>query len=83
MIGSLQYDTRDRMPGFFERRQLVIVRLVGLGFGSQFNEHAIVAVYGGHAERFAVDGDQAFAVLAGGLCNQLLRPRAEVGDRFR
>ena len=53
---------------------------VVFGRGAQIDEEAVVAVDGGVAERLAVDRDQALAVLAGRLGDQLLDPGAEIGD---
>ena len=70
------------MSGLFKGRELVVMGLVRVGFRPQINEEAIVAVDCRCAERLAVDGNQALAVLSGGLSDQLLRLRTEIGDRL-
>ena len=68
------------MPGCFQRGQLLVMRGVVFAFGADVDEEAILAVERGIAERFAVDRDQALAVLAGGFRDQLFGPGAEIGD---
>ncbi len=71
------------MSGFFQRGELVVMRGVALAFGADVDEEAVAAVDRGIAERFAVDRDQALAVLAGGFRDQLFGPGAEIGDLLR
>ena len=50
---------------------------------AKVSEDAVVSVDLGRAKCFAIDGDDALAELAGGFGDQLLEPRAEVGDSGR
>ncbi len=80
MLDRLHDDADHRMSGLFQRRQLGVMRGVVFAFGADVDEEAVVAVGCRLAERFAVDRDQALAVLAGGFGDQLLGPGAEIGD---
>ena len=71
------------MPGRFQRGQLLVMRGVVFAFGADVDEEPVAAVERGIAERFAVDRDQALALLAGGFRDQLLGPGAEIGDLWR
>ena len=73
----------DGMAGGFQRLEPLVMRGVVLAFGTDIDEEAVVGVERGIAERFAVDRDQAFAVLAGGFGDQLFCPGAEIGDLWR
>ena len=80
MVDRFHHDADHRMPGLFQRGELVVMAAVVFAFGAKVDEEAVVAVDGGIAERLAVDRDQALAVLAGGFRDQLLGPGAEIGD---
>ena len=71
------------MTGGFQRGESLVMRGIVLAFGPDIDEEAVVAVQRGIAERFAVDRNQALAVLAGGFGDQLLGPGAEIGDHRR
>ena len=73
----------DGLPGRLERVDGGVLRGVGRVVEPQVDEQAIVAVGRGRAERLAIDGDDALAVLAGGLGEELLEPGAEVVDAGR
>ncbi|MGY4314565.1 hypothetical protein ACVWW1_003892 [Bradyrhizobium sp. JR3.5] len=68
------------MAGGLERGELCLMRGVVLALGAQVDEEAVVAVDRGVADGFALDRDQALAVLAGRFRDQLLGPGAEIGD---
>ena len=76
-------DANDRMAGFFERGDLSVLRGVGRGFEAQVGENAVVAIDLGSAECFAIDRDDAVALLAGGFGEQLLKPCADIGNAGR
>ena len=80
MLDRFHDDPDDRMPGSFQRDQRVVMLSVVFAFGAQVDEEAVIAVQGRIAKRLAVDRDQALAVLARGLRDQLFGPGAEVGD---
>src|SRR3954467_6498569 len=71
------------MASLFDRGEPVIMVGVGLAFGSEVDEEAVVAVERGLGQRFAIDRDQPFAMLACGFRNQLFGPGAEIGDLRR
>ena len=83
MVDRFHDDADHGMPGRFQRVEPVVMRGVVFAFGPDIDEEAVVAVERGIAERFAVDRDQALAVLAGGFGDQLLGPGAEIGDLLR
>ena len=83
MVDRLHDDADHRMPGLLQRGELVVMRGVVFALGAQVDEEAVVAVERGVAERFAIDRDQALAVLAGRFRDQLLGPGAEIGDLLR
>src|SRR5262249_19892888 len=56
---------------------------IGLVLEAQICEHSIVAVDLRRSERFAIHRDDALAVLAGGLGNELLEPRTEIVNAWR
>src|SRR5579871_1197124 len=67
-----------RMAAALERGKRRVRRV--LFAQTQMYEHAILAVGLTIAERFPVDGYQAFPLLARGLRNQLFEPGADAGD---
>ena len=83
VVDRFHHDANDRMPGRLQRLEPVVMRGVVFAFGADIDEEAVVAVKRGIAERFAVDRDQALAVLAGGFGDQLFGPGAEIGDLLR
>ena len=76
-------DAHDRMPGFFERGHLGILRRVGRSLEPNVGEDAVVSVHVRRAQFFAIDRDDALAEFAGGFRDQLLEPRAQIGDSGR
>ena len=70
-------------PALAERLDLRVEVLVGLVGVAQVDEHAVVAVGGRVAERLVGHRQDALALLAGGLGDQLLDPQAEARDRAR
>ncbi len=83
MVDRFHHNAHHGMAGSFQRGQFFLMRGVAFAFGADIDEEAIVAVDGRIAQRFAVDRNQALALLAGRFRNQLLGPRAEIGDLFR
>ena len=73
-------DSQHGVPGLFERRHLRIDLHIRGMFGVDVGEHAIVAVNLRRAQFFAIHRDNAFSNFARGLGQQLLEPRAEVGN---
>ena len=80
MLDRRQHDADHRMAGFLQRREFRLMRRYAFAFRAHVDEDAIVAVDHRIAERFAVNRNQAPAVLAGGFGDELFRPRAEVGN---
>ena len=68
------------MPGAFQRSEFAVMGRVVFALGPDIDEEAIVAIKRGIAEWFAFDRNQAPAVLAGRLGDQLLGPGAETGN---
>ena len=83
VVDRFHDDANDRMSGLFQRGELVVVGCVGFALGAEVDEEAIAAVSPGVAERLAIDRDQALAILAGRLRDQLFGPGAEIGDFLR
>ena len=76
-------DQGDRgVSGLGERRHLLVELLVGLVAVAQVGEDAVVAVGIGLAERLVGHRQDALALLAGRLGDQLLDPEAEARDRL-
>ena len=73
-------DADDGMAGFFESGDGGVHRAVVFLGEAQIGEDAVVAVDGGLADFFAIDGDDAFADFAGGFGDELFEPRAGIGD---
>src|SRR5450432_1407289 len=67
VVDIVDGDAYDGMAGGFKSADGGILGFVGGGFEAQIGEDAIVAVGVEFRERFAIDGDDAFADLAGGL----------------
>ena len=65
-------------PAFSSASTAASCALFGFGLQTEVGEDAIVAVDVGLAERFAVDGNDALADLAGGFGEKLFEPRAEI-----
>ena len=76
-------DAHDRMARFFERGDFGVLIGVGALIQAKISEDAVVAIDLGRAQLFAIDRNDALALLAGGLGNQLLEPRAQIGDSGR
>src|ERR1019366_7415040 len=72
------FDGDDGVAGCLERGDGGVLRGVGGAGVLDVGEDAIVAIGRGIGDGFAVDGGDAFAELAGGLGDELLKPCAEV-----
>jgi hypothetical protein len=81
-VDRFQDDADYRVAGLFERGQLLIMRGVVLAIGADTDEEAILAIQRHIAQRFAIDRDQALAVLPSGFRDQLLGPGTEIGNLF-
>ena len=68
------------MAGTRQRLERPVLCLVRRRSQTRVDEEAVAAVRLGGCERLAVDRDDAFAILAGGLAHQLFEPGAERGD---
>ena len=68
------------MSGRLKGGEFAVMRRIIFAFGPDIDEETVLAVDSGIRERFAVDRNQALAVLAGGLRDQLLGPGAKIGD---
>ena len=68
------------MARTLERSEGGFAFFVRVAVQAQVNKNAILAVFVWSPKGFALKRDQCFAVFAGGLCNELLRPRAKIGN---
>ena len=68
------------MPRFFERRKLRLLRRISPRLGVDVGKYAILAVNFRRCQFFAAYRDDALANFSRGLGEQLLKPRAQVGD---
>src|SRR5262245_32578913 len=73
----------DRFAGSLERRDGGVLRGVRCILEAKIREEAIVAVRRRGTDRFAIDGNDALAVLARRFGDQLLEPRAEIVNARR
>src|SRR5258708_18635565 len=80
VVSIWQRDAHHRMPGFFERSDRGILRLVGLRCQTQISEDTIVAVGSWLGEAFAINRNNALAYFSGGFVNQLFEPRSKIED---
>ena len=76
-------DADHRLAGLLERHDRRVLRRVRSRLQAQVGEQAIVAVGVRRRQPLAVDRDDALALLAGGLRDELLEPRAEIVDPGR
>ena len=70
-------------PGFFESSDLRVLSGVLVGFEAQVSKDAVFAVDIGRAELFAIDRDNAIALLAGRFGDQLFEPCAQIVNARR
>ena len=81
---SVQREPHDRMARRLKRRRRRRPASASNAVvGAQVDEEAVVAVDLRRAQRLAVHGQDALALFAGALGEQLLQPGAEGGDRRR
>src|SRR5260370_32259800 len=71
------------MPGFFESSDGGVHGPVVFFGKTKMGEGPVVAVDGGLANFFAVDGNNALADFAGGFGDELFEPGAEIGNARR
>ena len=73
-------DPHDRLSRGLQRGNPALLVRVWIGRQPQIGEQAIVAVNRGRAQRLAIDRDDPLAELAGRFSEELLKPRAKIGD---
>ena len=83
IVGIAQRQAHDRLPRRFEAGDGGVLGGIEAFVRAQVDEDAVLAVDGGIAQRFALDGQDAFAFFAGALGDQLLQPVAKGGDGWR
>src|SRR6266699_3134472 len=71
------------MTGFCERIDCDVLCGIGRTVVPDVSEYAVVAVEFRRPQALAVHRNDALAVLAGGFGQELLEPRAEIGDAGR
>src|SRR6185437_6504023 len=79
----LHADFRNRMAGPLQRLHGLALRRIGLPIQLQIGEEPVAAVAFGHGERLAGERDQPASLLACAFREELLQPRAEIGDPWR
>ena len=80
---DLHHDPHHGVTSPFECGKLLVMRGVVIALHADVDEEAVVTVQRNIAQRFALDRNQALALLAGGFRDQLLGPGAEIGDLLR
>src|ERR1700674_415562 len=76
-------DAHHRVSGLFKHGDAGILRRVGDGLQSDVGEDPVITIYIGRSQFFTINRDNAFAEFAGGFCDQLLEPRAQVANSGR
>src|SRR5580698_613803 len=76
-------DSNYRLPGFFQRGDLGILCGVWRGLQTEIGEDAVVSVDLWRTRRFAVNRNDAFALLACRFREQLFKPRTEIRNSGR
>ena len=80
VVFVVQIEADHRVAGPRQRLERLVLCRVRRRSQTRVDEEAVAAVRLGGRERLAVDRDDALAILAGGLADQLLEPGAERGD---
>ena len=83
IVRGLHVDADDGLARLLEREDRRVLGGVGGLLQTEIGEDAVVAVGLGRPEALAVDGDDALALLAGGLGDELLEPCAEIVEAGR
>src|SRR5215831_3588868 len=80
IIDISHVNAHDWLTGFTQRVDAGILARVHCILQPQVSEDPIIAINLRRPKLFTVDGDQAFALLAGALRKQLLKPGAQIVD---
>ena len=68
MRRRILYDANDGVVGFFQLLERIFVTRIVFAFQGKIDKEPVIGVNLGSAERLTIDWDQAFALLAGQLC---------------
>ena len=80
VVDVRQGDAHYRVSGFFKRGDLGILRRVRCALQPKVGEDTVVSIHVRRAELLAINRDDSLAKFASGFCDQLLKPRAQVGN---
>jgi hypothetical protein len=68
MRRRILYDANNRVVSLFQLLERIFVPRIVFAFQGKIDKEPVIGVNLGSAERLAIDWDQAFALLAGRLC---------------
>ena len=83
LVEVLNLDQDHGMASGQESRDFRVQTRIGSAVQAHVSKDAVAAVDRGRGDGFAIHGRDSLALLAGGLGDQLLQPRAQVGDLRR